>query len=543
MEGREGSRLDNSLTRKRRSSSTARRRPRPESNHVVDVEQQQQQQQRDGYSSSSSSAIGSDEDANSDGEEHQRREIHLNAPSPDRAARRAAMEGGAMSSNPNPRSSHKTKGSNQLHSEGSGGGGGGSSRKGESGHGAVVSAGNRESSTGDKTRKLKLKIGGIRRSVPAKPSPDMSHSRSLPVKPPRPGDSQQRQKHSSQAEGVKDSSRLASSRDKKTKKEKSIDDALTPEQPAKVHREPSSDPVRKSRRIAKKSILDSELDEDYDTNILDDFGTSEGVEVHTRELAKKTGSSSKKNAAKKAKTKSTSYEIDNDFVTSRSKRDGNKRSRESTDADNSEEEPTSDSELDAQNRKQKAVTESPANVRSEPLTTRRRALQSWMDGNSNSAIEFPDGLPPAPSRGKKDKLSDAEMLAKKAEAAQRRKMQVEKATKESEAEAIRKILGLDSEKKKEERKQKEREDKERAARAQTIPENTIRWVMGPKGTVVSFPEEVGLPSIFNSKPCNYPPPREKCAGPSCTNAYRYRDSKLNLPLCSLKCYKAVNGNA
>jgi hypothetical protein len=120
MEGREGSRLDNSLTRKRRSSSTARRRPRPESNHVVDVEQQQQQQQqqqRDGYSSSSSSAIGSDEDANSDGEEHQRREIHLNAPSPDRAARRAAMEGGAMSSNPNPRSSHKTKGSNQLHSE------------------------------------------------------------------------------------------------------------------------------------------------------------------------------------------------------------------------------------------------------------------------------------------------------------------------------------------------------------------------------------------------------------------------------------------
>uniref|UniRef100_A0A0E0MNJ6 INO80 complex subunit B-like conserved region domain-containing protein n=1 Tax=Oryza punctata TaxID=4537 RepID=A0A0E0MNJ6_ORYPU len=531
MEGRESSRLDNSLARKRRSSSTARRRPRPESNPVVE-----QQQQRDGGGASSSSAIGSDEDANSGGEEHQRREIHLNSPSPpDRAARRAAMEGAISSSHPNPRSSHKTKGSNQLHSEGS--------KKSESGHGAHISAGNRESSTSDKTRKLKLKIGGIRRSVPAKPSPDVSHSRSLPVKPPRSGDLQQRHKHSNQAEGVKDSSRLASSRDKKTKKEKSIDDALTPEQPAKVQREPSSDPIRKSRRIAKKSILDSELDEDYDTNILDDLGTSEGVEVQTREPTKKTGSSSKKNATKKAKTKSTSYEIDNDFVTSRSKRDGNKRSRESTDVDNTEEEPTSDSELDAQNRKQKAVTESPANVRSEPLTTRRRALQSWMDGNSNSAIEFPDGLPSAPSRSKKDKLSDAEMLAKKAEAAQRRKMQVEKATKESEAEAIRKILGLDSEKKKEERKQKERDEKERAARAQTVPENTIRWVMGPTGTVVSFPEEVGLPSIFNSKPCNYPPPREKCAGPSCTNAYRYRDSKLNLPLCSLKCYKAVNGNA
>jgi hypothetical protein len=34
--------------------------------------------------------------------------------------------------------------------------------------------------------------------------------------------------------------------------------------------------------------------------------------------------------------------------------------------------------------------------------------------------------------GKKEKLSEAEMLAKKAEAAQKRKLQVEKATKESE---------------------------------------------------------------------------------------------------------------
>lgn len=38
---------------------------------------------------------------------------------------------------------------------------------------------------------------------------------------------------------------------------------------------------------------------------------------------------------------------------------------------------------------------------------------------------------------------------------------------------------------------------------------------------------------------SYPLPREKCAGPSCTNAYKYRDSKTNLPLCSLRCYRAV----
>jgi len=165
-----------------------------------------------------------------------------------------------------------------------------------------------------------------------------------------------------------------------------------------------------------------------------------------------------------------------------------------------------------------------------------------MDGSSSSTVEFPDGLPLAPSRSKKDKLSEEEMLAKKAEAAQRRRMQVEKATKESEAEAIRKILGLDSEKKKEERKQKEREEKERATRAQNIAASSIRWVMGPTGTVVSFPHAVGLPSIFDSKPHSYPQ-REKCAGPECTNVYKYRHSKLNLPLCSLKCYKAVQGNA
>lgn len=38
---------------------------------------------------------------------------------------------------------------------------------------------------------------------------------------------------------------------------------------------------------------------------------------------------------------------------------------------------------------------------------------------------------------------------------------------------------------------------------------------------------------------SYPPPREMCAGPSCTNPYKYRDSKTKVPLCSLQCYNAV----
>lgn len=41
---------------------------------------------------------------------------------------------------------------------------------------------------------------------------------------------------------------------------------------------------------------------------------------------------------------------------------------------------------------------------------------------------------------------------------------------------------------------------EKAAKSQKMAENTIKWVMGPNGTVVTFPANVGLPSIFNSKP-------------------------------------------
>lgn len=33
--------------------------------------------------------------------------------------------------------------------------------------------------------------------------------------------------------------------------------------------------------------------------------------------------------------------------------------------------------------------------------------------------------------------------------------------------------------------------------------NTIRYVMGPSGTTVTFPNEMGLPSIFESKTCRY----------------------------------------
>ncbi|KAF9624213.1 hypothetical protein IFM89_008151 [Coptis chinensis] len=50
---------------------------------------------------------------------------------------------------------------------------------------------------------------------------------------------------------------------------------------------------------------------------------------------------------------------------------------------------------------------------------------------------------------------------------------------------------------KREDKLKKRRDElaqEKAANARTLPPNTIRWVIRPTGTVVTFSEDVGLPS-------------------------------------------------
>uniref|UniRef100_A0A7N2N3J4 INO80 complex subunit B-like conserved region domain-containing protein n=1 Tax=Quercus lobata TaxID=97700 RepID=A0A7N2N3J4_QUELO len=139
------------------------------------------------------------------------------------------------------------------------------------------------------------------------------------------------------------------------------------------------------------------------------------------------------------------------------------------------------------------------NKREMTLTTRQWALQSSKDSApGTSVIEFPNGLPPAPSRKQKEKPSELEQQLKKAEAAQRRRMQVEKAARESEGEAIRKILGQESSREKREDKFKKRKGElaqGRAANVMMLPSNTVRLVMGPTGTVLKFSEDMGLPYI------------------------------------------------
>ncbi|WCJ22329.1 HIT zinc finger PAPA-1-like conserved region [Euphorbia peplus] len=299
-----------------------------------------------------------------------------------------------------------------------------------------------------------------------------------------------------------------------------------------------SEAVRKSKRVPKRRALDLDIDEDYEDDeirFLEKLKAPKIAAVHKddeesnkkqrkvpngEKVALKSVKNGKKKASVDRAAEETHIEEDGDVA--------------------------SDGELEGTSKKKQKkefIDVLMDGKREMTLTTRQRAMQS-KDGSANGSnlIEFPNGLPPAPSRKQKETLTEVEKQIKKTEQAQKRRLQVEKAARETEAEAIKKILGQDSNRKKREDKIKKRQEElaqERAARANMVEPNTIRLCMGPTGTIVTFSNDIGLPSIFDSKPRSYPPPREKCAGPSCTNPYRYRDSKSKLPLCSLQCYKAV----
>lgn len=36
-----------------------------------------------------------------------------------------------------------------------------------------------------------------------------------------------------------------------------------------------------------------------------------------------------------------------------------------------------------------------------------------------------------------------------------------------------------------------------------LPSDSVRWVIGPSGSIVTFPDTMGLPTIFDPKPCRY----------------------------------------
>ncbi|OMO86279.1 PAPA-1-like conserved region [Corchorus capsularis] len=315
------------------------------------------------------------------------------------------------------------------------------------------------------------------------------------------------------------------------------------------------EPVRKSKRVLKKRSLEGVLDDEEDDDeirYLEKVKTSRLTADYGVEHGEDGGRKQRKVSKVLDRNVVDLYELDvGDYGSSRTGKEAKKSrsGRTSEDTDYVEDDEESVSDVEPENRRKKAKKEIADflgdSKKEMTVTTRQRAQQAGKDISSTfgvAPIEFPNGLPPAPPKKQKEKLSEVEQQLKKAEAAQKRRMQVEKAARESEAEAIRKILGQDSSRKKREDKIKRRQEEmaqEKATNSMILGSEFVRWVMGPSGTVVTFPSEVGLPSIFDCKPCGYPPPREKCAAPSCTNPYKYRDSKSKLPLCSLQCYKAI----
>ncbi|EOY11665.1 HIT zinc finger,PAPA-1-like conserved region, putative [Theobroma cacao] len=316
------------------------------------------------------------------------------------------------------------------------------------------------------------------------------------------------------------------------------------------------EPVRKSKRVPKKRSLEGVLDDaevDDEIRYLEKVKTTRVTADYDVEHGEDGGRKQRKISKVVNRNVGGLYVLDvEDYGSSRMGKEAKKSrsGRTSEDTDYMEEDEESVSDVEPENRRKRAkmeIVDFLGDSKKEmTVTTRQRALQAGKHISSSfgvSPIEFPNGLPPAPPKKQKEKLSEVEQQLKKAEAAQRRRMQVEKAARESEAEAIRKILGQDSSRKKREDKIKKRQEEmaqEKVANSMILASDFVRWVMGPSGTVVTFPDEVGLPSIFDPKPCSYPPPREKCAVPSCTNPYKYRDSKSKLPLCSLRCYKAIH---
>ncbi|XP_010414991.1 PREDICTED: vicilin-like seed storage protein At2g18540 [Camelina sativa] len=312
-------------------------------------------------------------------------------------------------------------------------------------------------------------------------------------------------------------------------------------------RKTKTNPIRKSNRISKRRVLDEELDSlDDDDEEIQFLKRMKMARVVAAEEDVDDDEERSRKHKKLSKVMKQNVELPRGVGTSEKSGKKDRTGKAFDDADyvkdddDEEEEVVSDVEPgNKSSRTRRAAEEGQSEVKTEmTVTTRRRS------GHSGNLIEFPCGLPPAPPRKRKENGLEVDQQLKKAEAARRRKMQVEKAARESEAEAIRKILGQDSSRKKKEDKIKKRQEekaKEKAADTIARRSDTVKWVMGPSGTIVTFPEELGLPTIFNSTPHSYPPPRERCAGPECTNPYKYRDSESNLPLCSLRCYKAIKG--
>uniref|UniRef100_A0A7N0VJZ2 INO80 complex subunit B-like conserved region domain-containing protein n=1 Tax=Kalanchoe fedtschenkoi TaxID=63787 RepID=A0A7N0VJZ2_KALFE len=407
---------------------------------------------------------------------------------------------------------------------------------GSSGQSGLISSDGPDSER--KVRKVKLKLGGVTHTLHAKSQndgasigePSLNQGNSdigySPAFDRGGGSPRIREKNMSLSD--------TNGRGKVIYKSKMTDDSVM---------ENKFEAVRKSNRVPKRRIIDRSFE---DGRYLDKLISSEVSGDNGLEYEDGEEGGNRKRSVSRALKRDT--DRPHNFDARASQDSKSYRSGKSSDdiGYSDEEDIVSDEDLGGSKRKKaRKFVDALGESRTElTVTTRQRALQTGKDIliSGGSLIEFPNGLPPAPPRKQKEKTSEIEQQLKRAEALQKRRMQVEKANQELEAEAIRKILGQDSSRKKKENQIKKRQEElaqEKADNAMKLAPNVVRWTFGLNGIFVTFSEEMGLPSIFKQERPSYPPPREKCAGPSCPNKYKYRCSKTKLPLCSLQCYKAI----
>jgi len=156
------------------------------------------------------------------------------------------------------------------------------------------------------------------------------------------------------------------------------------------------EPARKSKRAPKRRVLDGDDDEDDEIRYLEKLKSK----VPTRH--KEDDGNDDDESSKKQRKLST---LENNGA-SRLVKDGKKISRSeraSEDEDNEEEESLSNCDFEGSKKKQKkeSIESLTDGKREMTLTKRQQALQSSKDGSSvpdTNLIEFPNGLPPAPSK-------------------------------------------------------------------------------------------------------------------------------------------------
>ncbi|XVF62460.1 hypothetical protein PTKIN_Ptkin09bG0009500 [Pterospermum kingtungense] len=181
-----------------------------------------------------------------------------------------------------------------------------------------------------------------------------------------------------------------------------------PDESVAVNETDRNEATRKSKRVPKRRVLNVGItsdddDEDEEIRYLGRLNASNGPSNYRDEDDERNG-------------RDTAISEDRDYV--------------------EEDEPLSDDEPGSKRKKLgRGSVDLYAEGKTESTpTTRNRAFQSGKDVFSGLGVslEFPDGLPPAPPKKQKEKLSEVEQQLKKTEAAQRRRMQSEKAAKEAE---------------------------------------------------------------------------------------------------------------